>query len=286
MCNGGLHMMDISVPSAPVFLGCWDIGYIHDTECINYESPMPDTRYYGREICFISYSDYPVLKNYTGLVIVDVTNKSQPVELGRVTWPFAVFAHQGALTQNARYFLMGDEIDEGRYDMATRSFLIDLKSLTQPKMVHIVDGLGATGHNMYNHGSFIYQSNYKDGLRILKYNDSVNPPSFEEIGYFDVFPLGDMSGYEGSWSNYLFPCSRVIAVSSIEYGLFFLKPKKELLPPQNCLPIPSSSTTSSISSSSITSSIPISQAVTLLPNPLIALFLPILHYFSPMLALI
>eukprot|EP00463_Aulacantha_scolymantha_P003306 TRINITY_DN4154_c1_g1_i1.p1 TRINITY_DN4154_c1_g1~~TRINITY_DN4154_c1_g1_i1.p1 ORF type:complete len:149 (+),score=14.24 TRINITY_DN4154_c1_g1_i1:120-566(+) len=128
---------------------------------------------------------------YKGLVIVDVTNKSNPVELGRVSWPKAAYSHQGSLTQHAHYFLMGDEVDESEFMMPTRSFLIDISNLKQPKMVHIVKGFGATGHNMYNHGSLIYQSNYRDGLRILKYNESSAPfASFKEIGFL-MFSQGD-----------------------------------------------------------------------------------------------
>mmetsp|Transcript_14014 Transcript_14014/g.16405 ORF Transcript_14014/g.16405 Transcript_14014/m.16405 type:complete len:260 (+) Transcript_14014:3-782(+) len=44
-----------------------------------------------------------------------------------------------------------------------------------------------------------------------------------EVGFFDVAPDLDAAVFEGTWSNYMHP-SGVVAVSSIDRGLFFLRP--------------------------------------------------------------
>ena len=56
-CGGGLHMINIQNPLAPVFAGCFQdmstgrqrTGYSHDAQCVVYHGP--DTDYQGREIC-------------------------------------------------------------------------------------------------------------------------------------------------------------------------------------------------------------------------------------------
>ena len=56
-CGRGLHMIDIHVPSAPDFAGCFadhstgreGSGYTHDAQCVFYQGP--DEEYRGREIC-------------------------------------------------------------------------------------------------------------------------------------------------------------------------------------------------------------------------------------------
>lgn len=66
------------------------------------------------------------------------------------------------------------------------------------------------------------------GLRIL---DSSSFKSEKKIGcrlrevsFFDLF-IDDASIFSGSWSNYPFYDSGIVVMSSIEYGLFILKPK-------------------------------------------------------------
>ncbi len=50
-CRGGLFMVDVSNPAAPVSPGCLSQdGYVHDAQCVTYTGP--DRDFWGREICF------------------------------------------------------------------------------------------------------------------------------------------------------------------------------------------------------------------------------------------
>jgi hypothetical protein len=52
-------------------------------------------------------------------------------------------------------------------------------------------------------------------------NDPVNPV---EVGYFDTVPFGDnLPGFSGSWSNYPYFKSGVVAVTSMREGLFLVR---------------------------------------------------------------
>ncbi|MCB0082174.1 MAG: choice-of-anchor B family protein, partial [Caldilineaceae bacterium] len=93
-CDGGLHMVDIRTPMAPVAVGCYaGDGYIHDTTCVNYVGP--DARYQGRELCFNA--------SVTEFTIVDVTDKAKPTRIATYSGPGNAYIHQGWLTADQRY---------------------------------------------------------------------------------------------------------------------------------------------------------------------------------------
>jgi choice-of-anchor B domain-containing protein len=215
-CGGGLHMVDIRNPVAPTFAGCFaetlggsrQGGYIHDTQCGVYHGP--DQQYQGRQICLNAATK--------GLGIVDVTDKQQPKALGVGNYPNVSYAHQGWLTDDHRYFFLGDETDEGK-GHNTRTMIFDLKDLGDPVLAKEFFGTTeATDHNLYIRGRYVYQSNYRAGLRVLDISDPVNP---KEVAHFDTAPTDDNpSGFGGSWSNYPYFKDGVIAMSTyrIEAG--------------------------------------------------------------------
>ncbi len=221
MCGGGLHMVDVHDPLHPKFAGCFSdpqtgrqgTGYTHDAQCVVYHGPT--TKYQGRQICFGW--------NETHLSIADVTDKSHPVAISRATYPNVGYAHQGWLTDDQRYAYEDDELDEiqGFVD-GTRTLIWDVSDLENPVLAgQYISKNKATDHNLWLVGNTMYQSNYVSGLRVLDISDRLHP---KEIGFFDTHPVGpDEPGFEGTWGNYPFFKSGVVAVSSMSEGLFILK---------------------------------------------------------------
>lgn len=213
-CKGGPHVVDISSPTEPEYLGCWDTdGYTHDAQCVVYAGP--DNAYKGKEICF----NY----NEDTLTIVDMTDMAKPVMLSRVPYDNAYYTHQGWLTEDQAYLMLNDELDEQNGpNPYTRTLLWDVTSLEDP---HLVDSHWADeqsiDHNLYIKGGKAYLANYCSGLRIL--DASEMPNSAPELAFFDVAPYCDDVTFEGSWSVFPYFKSGAIAVSSIELGLFMLK---------------------------------------------------------------
>ncbi len=219
-CGGGLHMINLSNLTNPSFAGCFSdpttgrigTGYTHDVQCVVYAGP--DGAHVGREICIGS--------NETAISVADVTNKGSPVAVSTATYPDVGYVHQGWLTEDHRYFIQNDELDEffGLVS-STRMLVWDMTDLDDP--ILIAEHLGPTAardHNMYVKGHFVYHSNYHFGLRVV---DVSNPASPIEAGFFDTHPPDDAPGFEGSWSNYPFFDSGIIAVTSAEEGLFILR---------------------------------------------------------------
>lgn len=215
-CGGGMHMINIQNPTAPVFAGCVaEDGYVHETQCVIYHGS--DAAYVGREICFNANEDT--------VTIVDVTNKSAPVQLSRTTYLGRGYTHQGWLTDDHDHFLLNDELDERDLHVPSRTRIFNVSNLDAPILTGLYDGPStAIDHNNYVRGRYVFQANYRSGLRVLD-TRNVAIPSLNEVGFFDVYPNDDAAAFNGSWSNYPFFPSGHIIVGGIEQGLFVLRPK-------------------------------------------------------------
>ncbi|MCB0779731.1 MAG: choice-of-anchor B family protein [Flavobacteriales bacterium] len=221
-CSGGLYMFDVSIPTSPQLAGCYALdGYIHDAQCVTYSGP--DADHQGKRICFNSHSGNPDKKS-----IVDVTDPTDPERLAVVNWPNARIGHQGWLTEDQRFFLMGDEGDEVSFGFNTRTLVFDVLDLDAPVLVGSHFGTQAsTDHNLYTHQGLIHQANYSSGLQILRPVD-LSSAQMQEIAWFDTYPPGSSAGYDGAWSVYPYLPSGHVLVSDFDNGLFILRPRVQL----------------------------------------------------------
>lgn len=221
-CSGGLHMIDVTTPTMPTFAGCFSSqGSLHDVQCVVYQGP--DVEHVGAEICFASDPFSP-----SQLVIVDVTDKSSPVELAAEGYPASSIAHQGWLSEDHAFFLMGDEGDEQAGGTHTRTLVWDVRDLDAPLLVgeHFASTF-ATDHNMYVSGSRVYQGNYQAGFRVL---ELVDPAAglLEEVGFLDSRPGSDSNSFSGAWSTFPFYASGIFIGTDTAEGLFVLRFRDEL----------------------------------------------------------
>jgi hypothetical protein len=140
--------------------------------------------------------------------------------LGEIQYPGAVYAHQGWLTEDKQYFLLGDELDEGTLGIPSTTHVIDVSNLSNPTLAGtFTNGLTAVTHNGYVKGDLFYQANYSSGLRIFDISDPVNAT---EIAWYDTYPADDAVSYNGMWSVYPYLPSGVIVASDRQNGLFIL----------------------------------------------------------------
>jgi choice-of-anchor B domain-containing protein len=145
------------------------------------------------------------------------------VAIARGPYPNVGYSHQGWLTEDHRYFYQNDELDEMQgLVTGTRTNIWDLSDLGNPVLAgQYISENKAIDHNLYIVGNTMYQSNYLSGLRVLDITDRLHP---KPIGFFDTVPVGeDSPEFGGSWSNYPFFKSGVVAVTSMREGLFIVK---------------------------------------------------------------
>ncbi len=221
-CGSGLHMIDIHNPTAPVFAGCFSTdGYTHDVQCVNYSGP--DADYAGREVCFASNEDT--------LTIVDVTNKGAPAQISRTPYTGSGYTHQGWLTEDHTRFLVDDELDESNFGHNTKTWVWNVENLDAPSVAgFFLSPTGAIDHNQYVKGNFVYQANYRSGLRILSL-DNVASASLSQVGFFDLYPSSNSANFNGAWSTFPYFASGNVVLNGIEQGVFVLRPNLCAAPP-------------------------------------------------------
>lgn len=240
----GIYALNLSNPLAPKLeLEGSQFGYSHDAQIVNYKGPDQD--YFGKEIYIGS--------NENKVDIVDVTDKSEPKLISTFLYDHQ-YTHQAWLTDDHKYALLGDELDEVdsnyelKADAKTRTVIIDLSDLDKPELHHDYEAeTKAIDHNGYVKGTEFFLASYTAGLRVLDILN-IDQKSISEIGFFNTFidhndsglpnsttvksqdPDGDHSGkkgnseaFNGAWSVYPFFKSENIIISDINSGLFIVK---------------------------------------------------------------
>ncbi|MGB3541544.1 MAG: choice-of-anchor B family protein [Rubrivirga sp.] len=220
----GFHAINIQNPTNPTFASCFsDIefetgprrrGYTHDAQCVIYRGP--DVDYQGREICFGSNEDV--------VTVFDVTDKDNVQVVSQAAYPTPSYTHQGWLTEDHRYMLVNDELDELSARRTQRTLVIDFDDLELPEFAFAYEpNLTTSDHNLYIKGRYAYESNYESGLRIVDL-DQIENGTLTEAAFFDTFPTQTRIGFGGQWSNYPYFESGLVIANDGDFGLFVLRP--------------------------------------------------------------
>lgn len=213
--QGGTIFVDIKNPLNPINAGVLS-GYSHDAQTLIYDGP--DTEHLGKEI-FVG-------SNENEIVIVDVSNKSNSIQLSSISYTNLGYTHQGWFTEDMKYFILGDELDEINFGGNTRTIVFDFTNLDNP--TYHMDYFGPTAaidHNGYVNGNSYIQASYTAGMRVLDISGIENK-IISEIGYFDTHPANNNAAFNGAWSVYPYFPSGSILISDINRGLFIVRKSK------------------------------------------------------------
>ena len=209
---GGPLFIDIQNPLNPIDSGGF-LGYAHDAQVVTYNGP--DTPHIGKEILIGS--------NENEVVIVDVSSKASPILLSKISYNNVGYTHQGWFTEDMKYFILGDELDERDIGTNTRTIVFDFTDLDSPK--YHMDYLGASAaidHNGYVKGNSYFQASYTAGMRILDISEIANK-TMTETAFFDTHPENNGTSFNGAWSVYPYFQSGNIIISDINRGLFVVR---------------------------------------------------------------
>jgi len=212
--GGGPHFINIQDPINPTAAGGYaDASYSHDAQVVTYNGP--DTDHIGKEILIGS--------NENEVVIVDVTDKNAPTQISTIDYNNIGYTHQGWFTENMKYFLLGDEVDEINFGVNSRTIVFDFTDLDNP--VFHMDYFGPTSaidHNGYVLGDTFYIANYTAGVRAVDISN-IASGVMVETGSFDTYIPDNSTGFNGAWNIYPFFESGNIIVSDIEGGMLVVK---------------------------------------------------------------
>jgi choice-of-anchor B domain-containing protein len=212
--GGGPIFINIQDPTNPVIEGGFsEGGYSHDAQVITYNGP--DTDYAGKEVLIGS--------NENEVVLADVTDKTNPIIISKISYSNVGYAHQGWFTEDLTYFILGDETDELNFGNNTRTIVFDFTDLDNP--AYHFDYFGTTAaidHNGYVKDNIYYQANYTAGVRMIDVSNAANK-EFTEVGFFDTYPNNNSTDFGGVWNVYPYFPSGNIIISDINNGFFVVK---------------------------------------------------------------
>ena len=222
--DGGPAFIDINSPLNPSIVGGYSFSsYTHDAQVVKYHGP--DTRFKEKEILFGSNS---IGGENNQLIILDVTDKKTPELISSIEYSNAGYTHQGWISDDHKYFFLGDELDELKIGHRTKTRVFDIQNLENSIIHNTYYGQTASiDHNLYVKGSKIYMANYTSGMRVVDFNN-ISDNDFREEGYFDTYPSDNSTNFFGAWNVYPFFSSGVILISDINYGLFIVKSSNDL----------------------------------------------------------
>jgi hypothetical protein len=216
--NGGPHLVDISNPLVPVLVGGYqDAGYTHDGTILTYNGP--DLNHQGDVIVVACNGN-----SGWGVVTLNVTDPTDILFLDNNEYPERGYTHQGWFTKDMAHYLVNDELDEQNFGTTTRTHIFDFTDLDNIGYMNYYQSTNSSiDHNLYVKDQFVYESNYRSGVRILDAS-RVSTGVLNEVGYFDLFPTNDLPQFSGTWSNYPYLPSGVNLATSMYDGFFILRP--------------------------------------------------------------
>ena len=171
-------------------------GYCHDAQVVVYDGPDPDHQ--GKELFIGSFSGSDFLR------ILDVTNKASITQIGVIDYTNKYYTHQGWFTEDKRFFIVGDEVDEENIGFNTRTLVFDLQDLDNPVLHYTHYGsTPAIDHNGYVRDNRFYLANYSAGMRVMKIDGLYNTtPTMTEVAYMDTYVPNSTAAFNGTWNVY------------------------------------------------------------------------------------
>ncbi len=214
LAGGRLQAWDLSDPENPTIAGSVSAGQgatVHDAQIVTFTSG-PNA---GKQIAFAANGGI-------GLDIYDVTDKGNMFRLSRSVYPNLAYAHQCWLSDDGQYLYLNDELDG-----INETVIFDVSDLSNPFVANTYDsGVPAEDHNLYIKDGFMFEAEYRAGLRIFCLTDPVNPV---QVGWYDTHPESDANGTTAAWSCYPYFPSGTVIVSDTSRGLFVLDPSAALI---------------------------------------------------------
>ena len=218
--NGGPYFVNIQDPVNPIDEGGYGTdGYTHDAQVVIYDGPDPD--YQGEEIFVGSNEDR--------VVFVNVSDKGNPQNISSISYSDVEYTHQGWFTEDQKYFVVTDELDEVFNGNDLRLIIMDMTDLDNPvEHMQYIGETTAVDHNVYVKGDKIYLAAYTGGMRVLDISD-IDNKNITEVGFFDTWPADDNAsasiGDPGAWNVYPFFESGNVIISNFsdDGGLFVVR---------------------------------------------------------------
>ena len=192
--NNGVEIFDLADPEAPVKVGFLSVNNTHDIVARN------DTVW--------------VAEGYTkAFSVYDLSDKNNPVVIGRVTDPAFGYCHQIWPSDDGNFFYTTEETSNKTIKIWDAT---DMNNITKRGEI-----LGANdlAHNTHTMGDLLVTSHYTAGVTIVDVSDPDVPV---EIARYDTYPQNDIDDFYGCWGAFPYTENGYIYASNFEGTLFIL----------------------------------------------------------------
>jgi choice-of-anchor B domain-containing protein len=251
----GMVILDLKAdPLNPVEVGQILGRDTHDAQIVSYAGPDTDYARKGKskkEIAFVfNGTDHTVgIYDVTEKQVINVVDDDS-ITISETTYTGASFTHQGWVTEDQHFLVMGDEEDElfGISDPqnealpdTARTYVWNIQDLDDPGVVSTFDSPAASiDHNLFikngeNGREIVYQANYTAGIRVTELTregtaGSRQVANLEEVAHMDTEPRipnksmnFNFNIWVGTWGVYPFLDSGTIMASDGLNGLVLMK---------------------------------------------------------------
>lgn len=196
--SGGVAIVDLTNPIAPVKRGQWSNRYVHDCRVLN------DTIWTANI-------------NAGKVTIINATNKDAPVEVRNWDNLPSPAPHNVDITRNRKYALVTDEnTSPGKLKVWNVEDITNITFVTNWQPTGITTTIV---HNVEIYGNYAVIAHYASGIRIV---NITNPAVPTEAAWYDTRPSDNVNNYVGCWGVFKFPSGKIIG-SDIANGLFVIK---------------------------------------------------------------
>lgn len=202
----GVLMLDLTAdPKEPGILGAANLFYSHDSYA------RGDTLYSSE------------LNN--GFAIYDVKDKSNPVELARITTSNN-FTHNAWISDDGNHAFTTDEVRFGYVDAYDISDINNIKFKDKFRPIETKDK-PVIPHNTHYYRGYNVVSWYTDGLVIF---DAHRPDNLVKTAAWDTHPDDSIlnpntNWFRGCWGAYPYLPSGLVIASDINTGLYIFRPE-------------------------------------------------------------
>ena len=156
----------------------------------------------------------------SGLIVVDFTDTSAPITLGKMDEYSAYgqgYNHSGWLSEDGSIYAFADETHGIPIKICDASDPTDLVVLSTVRADNLPDQ--EIPHNLMIRGNYLFVSYYYDGLVIFDISDPEEP---KKVAEYDTYAGEHRRSYEGAWGIYAFLPSGKLLVSDMQTGLYVL----------------------------------------------------------------
>lgn len=173
--NNGVHIVDVSDPTAPHNVGFIEVADLHDIHAAN-------------DRLFISEG------TESAFSVWDVSDKANPEQIARVVIPDGGYSHNIWPTDDGQYVLTTEE---------TADRTVKVWDIADPDNIELVGeylGENRIAHNVHIQGRYAFLSHYAGGIIVLDLEDPTSPV---EVARYDTTPGYDDATFHGTWGTTL-----------------------------------------------------------------------------------